>query len=119
MEKLIAGLLLLLVLALPARAQDAFTTALPGLAGGFGEAAAAVEQLGASADPRALPVLRAMAEGRLQKTPEGRCASRRGWLRRPRDRAAGRCGGRRDGAAEQPGAPGVARGARAIADHLA
>ena len=61
MEKLIAGLLLLLVLALPARAQDAFTTALPGLAGGFSEAAAAVEQLGASADPRALPVLRAMA----------------------------------------------------------
>ncbi|MDB5373234.1 MAG: urtB, partial [Belnapia sp.] len=71
MNKLISGFLLVLLLALPARAQDAFTAALPGLAGGFGEAATAVEQLGASADPRALPVLRAMADGRLQKTAEG------------------------------------------------
>ena len=71
MKQLISGFLLLLVLALPARAQDAFTAALPGLAGGFGDAATAVERLGASADPRALPVLRAMTDGRLLKTPEG------------------------------------------------
>ena len=92
MKKLISGFLLLLVLALPARAQDAFTAALPGLAGGFGEAAAAVEQLGASADPRALPVLRAMTEGKPAEDAGGGAAGPAGgWLRRSRDRAAGRC----------------------------
>ncbi|MBK1657063.1 urea ABC transporter permease subunit UrtB [Paracraurococcus ruber] len=63
---------LLLLLALPARAQDAFTAALPGLAGGFGDIAASVERLGASGDPRALPLLRALQEGRLQKAGDGR-----------------------------------------------
>ncbi len=72
MRQLLLALGLLLWLALPARAQDAFTAALPGLAGGFGDIATSVEQLGVLGDPRALPVLRALQEGRLQKTAEGR-----------------------------------------------
>ncbi|TCZ63706.1 urea ABC transporter permease subunit UrtB [Roseicella aquatilis] len=61
-----------LLLALPARAQDAFTGALPGLAGGFGEIAASVERLGSLGDPRALPVLRALQDGTLRKAADGR-----------------------------------------------
>jgi urea transport system permease protein len=72
MKRPLLGLLLLLLLALPARAQDAFTGALPGLAGGFADIATAVERLGAAGDPRALPVLRALQEGRLQKAADGR-----------------------------------------------
>ncbi len=60
-------LLFVLLLASPARAQDAFLDALPGLAGGFNDVATAVDRLGASADPRALPLLRALNEGRLNK----------------------------------------------------
>ncbi len=72
MRQLLLAVGLLLWLALPARAQDAFTAALPSLAGGFGDIATSVEQLGVLGDPRALPVLRALQEGRLQKTAEGR-----------------------------------------------
>lgn len=60
-------LLALLMLAAPARAQDAFTDALSGLAGGFGQQAEAVDRLGALGDPRAIPILRALSENRLLK----------------------------------------------------
>ncbi len=72
MRQFLLALGLLLWLALPARAQDAFTAALPGLAGGFGDIATSVEQLGALADPRALPILRVLQAGQLQKTANGR-----------------------------------------------
>ncbi len=55
-----------------ARGQtDAFTAALAGLGDGFANTAEAVERLGAGADPRALPILRALADGRLQRKPDG------------------------------------------------
>ncbi|MDQ1078383.1 urea ABC transporter permease subunit UrtB [Pseudoroseomonas cervicalis] len=71
-------LLVLLLLALPARAQDGFTAALAGLAGNFAAQAEAVERLGALGDPRALPVLQALADGRLQKRPDGTLLIREG-----------------------------------------
>ncbi len=71
MRRLLVALLILVAAALPAAAQDAFLSALPGLAGGFAAQATAVERLGATGDPRALPVLRALAEGRLLKRPDG------------------------------------------------
>ncbi|MGG5821481.1 urea ABC transporter permease subunit UrtB [Falsiroseomonas sp. HW251] len=64
-------LLLLLVAAIPARAQDAFVEALPGLGGNFNQQAEAVDRLGTLADPRALPILRALNDGRLLRTAEG------------------------------------------------
>ena len=72
MSIFILRICLLLLLALPARAQDAFTAALPGLAGGFSDIAASVDRLGALGDPRALPLLQALQEGKLQKTADGR-----------------------------------------------
>jgi urea transport system permease protein len=72
MKNFISAFCLLLLLALPARAQDAFLDALPGLAGGYGEQADTAARLGTLADPRALPVLVAMSEGRLRKLPDGR-----------------------------------------------
>ncbi|MBP0491212.1 urea ABC transporter permease subunit UrtB [Roseomonas sp. SG15] len=63
----ILPLLLVLLFALPAAAQDAFLDALPGLAGGFGTQAEAVERLGAGGDARALPVLRALSDSTLRK----------------------------------------------------
>ncbi|PWS34674.1 urea ABC transporter permease subunit UrtB [Falsiroseomonas bella] len=76
--KRILLLLLLLALALPARAQDAMIEALPGLGGGFGAQATAVERLGALGDPRALPVLRALADGRLLRGADGGLLIREG-----------------------------------------
>ncbi|WP_372621157.1 urea ABC transporter permease subunit UrtB [Falsiroseomonas sp.] len=70
--------LLLLALALPARAQDAFVAALPGLAGGFAAQAQAVERLGVLGDPRAIPVLRALSDGRLLKRADGTLLIREG-----------------------------------------
>jgi len=64
-------LLLLFAAALPARAQDAFVAALPGLAGNFATQAETVERLGALGDPRAIPVLRALADGRLLRRADG------------------------------------------------
>ncbi|MEO3474620.1 urea ABC transporter permease subunit UrtB [Roseomonas sp. CAU 1739] len=64
-------LLFLLLAAVPARAQDAFLTALPGLGGGFGAQVEAVERLGALGDPRALPALRALSDGRLLRLADG------------------------------------------------
>ncbi|MBR0665366.1 urea ABC transporter permease subunit UrtB [Roseomonas hellenica] len=63
-------IVLLLAASLPAHAQDAFLDALAGLAGGFTQQAEAAERLGAGGDPRALPVLRALADGRLLKRPD-------------------------------------------------
>src|SRR5688572_2890008 len=71
MTRSLLGLLLLLLLALPATAQDGFDAALAGLAGSFNQQAEAVERLGALGDPRALPVLRALSEGRLLRSPAG------------------------------------------------
>ena len=74
MKRHIIGFLLLLALATtgPARAQqDAFAALVSALAGGFAQQAEVVERLGASGDPRALPILRALSEGRLQKRPDG------------------------------------------------
>jgi urea transport system permease protein len=81
MPRFLLALMLLLATALPAAAQDAFLDALPGLAGGFGIQAEAVERLGASGDTRALPVLRALSDGQLRKhdstiiLPDGRDAA--------------------------------------------
>jgi len=61
MKHTLLGFVLVLLLALPARAQDAFVSALRGLGEGFSETATAVERLGASGDPRALPVLPVVA----------------------------------------------------------
>jgi urea transport system permease protein len=70
-----AGLLRLLavflLLAAPLRAQEGFEAVVAGLAGGFAAQAEAVDRLGALGDPRAVPILRALSEGRLQKSPEG------------------------------------------------
>jgi urea transport system permease protein len=75
MKRHIIGFLLLALAMLataPARAQqDAFAAAIGGLTGGFGQIAESVERLGMLGDPRALPVLRALADGRLQKLGDG------------------------------------------------
>jgi urea transport system permease protein len=73
MTRPILGCLLALMLALsaPAQAQDPLAGALSGLGDGFANTAEAVERLGASGDPRALPILRALADGRLQRKPDG------------------------------------------------
>jgi urea transport system permease protein len=67
----ILALLLLLLATLPAHAQDAFLDTLPGLGGTFSTQAEAVDRLGAAGDARALPVLRALSDGRLAKLPDG------------------------------------------------
>jgi len=72
MKRSLLGLLLALLLAWPAAAQDPFPAALTGMGDGFGNTATAVERLGVLADPRALPLLRALQDGRLQRTPDGR-----------------------------------------------
>ncbi|WP_198368555.1 urea ABC transporter permease subunit UrtB [Roseomonas rosulenta] len=69
--KVLLALLLVLAAALPARAQDAFLANLPRLGAGFGEQAAAAEELGAAGDPRALPVLQALSDGRLLRRADG------------------------------------------------
>ncbi|RKK01551.1 urea ABC transporter permease subunit UrtB, partial [Pseudoroseomonas wenyumeiae] len=71
MSRLLCLVAAFLLLAAPLRAQDGVQTAAAGLAGGFAAQAEAVDRLGALGDPRALPILRALSEGRLQKTPEG------------------------------------------------
>ncbi len=69
--KLILALLLACAAVLPARAQDAFLTNLPRLAAGFAEQATAAEAMGVAGDPRALPVLQALADSRLLRRPDG------------------------------------------------
>ena len=70
MLRLLCLVAVILLLAAPLRAQEGLESAAAGLAGGFAAQAEAVDRLGALGDPRALPVLRALSEGRLQKTPE-------------------------------------------------
>ncbi len=69
--KRIALLFLLLTLALPARAQDTFVAALPGLGGNFSSQVEAAERLGTLGDPRAIPALRALSDGRLLRRADG------------------------------------------------
>ncbi len=66
-------LLLLLVLLAPgsARAEEGFAEQVAALSAGFARQAQAVERLGALGDPRALPILRALQEGRLLRRPDG------------------------------------------------
>ena len=71
MTRILATLGIILFLALPVRAEDAFVTALEGLGDGFSETAEAVEKLGATGDPRALALLRTLQDGGLQKTTDG------------------------------------------------
>ncbi|OYW10457.1 MAG: urea ABC transporter permease subunit UrtB [Rhodospirillales bacterium 12-71-4] len=71
MKHPLLAFLLLVALALPARAQDALTAALEGLGTGFNQTAEVVDRLGASGDPRALPLLRALSEGRLLRRADG------------------------------------------------
>lgn len=71
-------ILLLVLLAIPARAQDAFLALLPGLGGGFSAQAEAVERLGALGDPRAIPLLRALGDGRLLRGEGGALLLREG-----------------------------------------
>ena len=78
MKHTLLAFLLLLAAALPARAQDAFVAALPGLAGNFNAQAEAVDRLGALADPRAIPVLRALSDGRLLKRADNSLVIREG-----------------------------------------
>ncbi len=71
MLPLLRLLAVFLLLAAPLRAQENFEGAVAGLAGGFAAQAEAVERLGALGDPRAVPILRALSEGKLQKSPDG------------------------------------------------
>ncbi|WP_245903282.1 urea ABC transporter permease subunit UrtB [Humitalea rosea] len=64
-------MLLFLLMAPQAHAQDAFSELLPGLTGGFAQQAETVERLGALGDPRALPLLRALGDTRLLRGPDG------------------------------------------------
>ncbi|WP_198374292.1 urea ABC transporter permease subunit UrtB [Neoroseomonas rubea] len=70
MARLLA-ILLMLALALPARAQDAFIDALAGLGGGFGAQAEAADRLGTLGDPRAIAPMRALSDGRLLRRADG------------------------------------------------
>ena len=78
MKKLLLLLLLLLAPASGARAQDAFLNELPAFGGGFGAVAESVDRLGALGDPRAIPVLRALGDGRLLRRPDGTLLLREG-----------------------------------------
>src|SRR5438105_4022039 len=70
--RLAALVLLLLAASLPARA-DGLADAVAGLgAGSFAEKEKAVVALGRLGDPRAAPILKALAEDRLRKAPDGR-----------------------------------------------
>lgn len=73
---LAAALALLLFLA-PARAQE-YEALLPGLAGGFAQQAETVERLGLLGDPRAIPLLQAMADARLLRLADGSFAPQQG-----------------------------------------
>jgi urea transport system permease protein len=64
--------MLLLVDAVPAVADD-FAALVGGLAGGsFADKEKAVTALGTQGDPRAIPIFRALSDGRLFKTADGR-----------------------------------------------
>ena len=71
MKNLILTLLLVLGLVPVCLAQDDFSATALRLGGGFGEQAEAVEKLGLSGDPRALPLLQALADGKLTRMADG------------------------------------------------
>ena len=71
MTRILFALFLLLAAGLPARAQDAFTAALPGIGASFNDTATAVDALGVAGDPRALPLLQALSENRLLRRADG------------------------------------------------
>ena len=71
MKNLFLTLLLMLGLVPMAWAQDEFGATALRLGGSFGEQAEAVEKLGLSGDPRALPLLQALADGKLTRMPDG------------------------------------------------
>lgn len=71
MKRLILSLLLVLGLMPMAWAQNDFSATALRLGGSFGEQAEAVEKLGLSGDPRALPLLQALADGRLTRMADG------------------------------------------------
>ncbi|MBR0672256.1 urea ABC transporter permease subunit UrtB [Neoroseomonas soli] len=74
----IAILLLVLLAPLAGHAQDAFEAALAGLGGGFAQQAEAAERLGMLGDPRAVPILRALSDGRLLRAGDGALLVREG-----------------------------------------
>ena len=72
LAKLAAVLVVLLAAAMPARADD-FAALVGNLAGGsFAGKEKAITALGALGDPRAVPVLQALNDGRLLKSADGR-----------------------------------------------
>jgi urea transport system permease protein len=71
MRNALLALLLLCAMALPASAQDDLAGRLNGIGASFNQTAEAVDRLGASGDPRAIPLLRALADGRLLRRADG------------------------------------------------
>src|SRR5690348_11239905 len=72
LSRLAALLLILAVAALPARADD-LADAVTELAGAsFAAKEKAIVALGKLGDPRAVPVLRALSDDRLRRSPDGR-----------------------------------------------
>src|SRR5215211_7555844 len=70
--RLVAIVLLLLLAAFPARADD-LAGAVAGLGGdSFVAKEKAIVALGKLGDPRAVPILKALSEDRLRKAPDGR-----------------------------------------------
>src|SRR5260370_10050487 len=70
--RLAALALILLLAALPARAED-LAAIVAGLGGAsFAEKEKAIVALGKLGDPRAVPILRALGDDRLRKAPDGR-----------------------------------------------
>lgn len=59
-------------MAFPAMAQVSLESLLPRLGESFGATADTAEAIGALGDPRGLPVLRALGDGRLARMPDGR-----------------------------------------------
>lgn len=71
MLRLLCLLASLLLIPAALQAQESLEATAAPLAGNFTAQAEAVERLGALGDPRALPLLQALAEGRLQKRADG------------------------------------------------
>src|SRR5260370_26904636 len=70
--RLAALALILLLAALPARAED-LAAIVAGLGGAsFAEKEKAIVALGKLGDPRAVPILQALSEDRLRRAPDGR-----------------------------------------------
>ena len=70
--KIAVGLLLLLLAAMPARAEG-LAEAVAALAGdGFAAKEKAIVALGKTGDPKAAPVLKALGDDRVRTTPDGR-----------------------------------------------